>query len=121
MAPLPYRHGDWGVPQLAELAHPCAQGPRLQGRNNHIMGRDLLHQRADGSILATFISRHAAAVGEVLIVDPNRAPFHRRMAALGYGLTETMLVVAGVEEGLPWRGRLPHYRRDEVANTLVHD
>lgn len=121
MAPLPYRHGDWGAPQLAELAPLCAQGPRLQGRYELIMGSDVLYERDDGGVLATFILRHAAEVGEVLIVDPNRAnraPFHRRMAALGYGLTETMLVVAGAEGAPPWRGRLLHYQRGNVP-TLV--
>jgi hypothetical protein len=78
------------------------------------MGSDVLYERDDGGVLATFISRHAAEVGEVLIVDPNRAnraPFHRRMAALGYGLSETMLLVAGADGAPPWRGRLLHYQR----------
>jgi predicted nicotinamide N-methyase len=114
LAPLPYRHGDWGAPQLAELAPQCAQGPRLQGRFELIMGSDVLYERDDAGVLAGFIARHAAAVGEVLIVDPNRAnraPFHRRMAALGYALTETMLMVASADGAPPWRGRLLHYQR----------
>jgi predicted nicotinamide N-methyase len=124
MPPLPYRHGDWGAPQLAELAPHCAQGPRLQGRYELIMGSDVLYERDDGGVLAGFISRHAAEVGEVLIVDPNRAnraPFHRRMAVLGYELTQTMFVVAERDDAPAWRGRLLHYRRGVAPGSIDAD
>jgi predicted nicotinamide N-methyase len=114
MAPLPYRHGDWGAPQEADLDAQCAQGPRVMGRFELIMGSDVLYERDETGILPAFIARHAAAVGEVLIVDPNRAnrtPFHRRMAELGYELTETALLNAQVGAAPAWRGRLLHYRR----------
>lgn len=115
LAPLPYRHGDWAAPQEAELAPTCAQGPRLQGRYELIMGSDVLYERDDGGVLPAFIARHAAAVSEVLIVDPNRSnrsPFHRRMEALGYSLDDTPLQTAATAHTAGYRGRLLRYRRD---------
>jgi predicted nicotinamide N-methyase len=114
LPPLPYRHGDWAAEQEADLAPHCAQGPRLQGRFELIIGSDVLYERDDGGVLPQFIARHAAAVGEVLIVDPNRGnrtPFHRRMAELGYTLQETVLNVPLVAGVSAYRGRLLHYRR----------
>jgi predicted nicotinamide N-methyase len=113
MEPMRYRHGDWAAPQDAELAPSCDQGARLQGRYELIMGSDVLYERDEGGRLAGFIERHASAVGEVLIVDPNRgnrSPFHRRMDALGYDLDETVLH-GGPEVRTGYRGRLLHYRR----------
>ncbi|MEY2655816.1 MAG: hypothetical protein RLZZ524_2844 [Pseudomonadota bacterium] len=113
MAPMRYRHGDWAAVQDADLTPTCAQGSRLQGRFELIMGSDVLYERDDGGVLAAFIERHAAAAGEVLIVDPNRSnrsPFHRRMDAMGYDLDETVLN-GGAEVRAGYRGRLLHYRR----------
>ena len=113
MAPMRYRHGDWAAPQEADLDPQCAQGARLQGRYELIMGSDVLYERDEGGVLAAFIERHASATGEVLIVDPNRgnrSPFHRRMDALGYDLDETVLN-GGADVRAGYRGRLLHYRR----------
>lgn len=118
LPPLRYRHGDWAAPQQAELAPVCAQGPRLQGRFELIIGSDVLYERDDDGVLARFIDRHAAAVGEVLIVDPNRAnrtAFHRRMAQMGYALQETLLLAAASPQAAAYRGRLLHYRRRAAA------
>ena len=118
LPPLPYRHGDWGAPQEADLAPTCAQGPRLQGRYELIIGSDVLYERDDAGVLPQFIARHAAAVGEVLIVDPNRgnrSPFHRRMQAMGYTLQETRLLAPADAAGAIYRGRLLHYRRGLIA------
>lgn len=121
LPPLRYRHGDWAAPQEAELAPRCDQGPRLQGRFELIIGSDVLYERDDGGVLPRFIERHAAAASEVLIVDPNRGnrtPFHRRMAALGYTLEETVLQAPLTVRSAAYRGRLLHYRR-RVAPGLV--
>jgi predicted nicotinamide N-methyase len=121
LPPLPYRHGDWAAPQEAELEPVCAQGLRLQGRFELIIGSDVLYERDDDGVLARFISRHAAEVGEVLIVDPNRAnrsAFHRRMAQLGYELQETPLLEVATTTVAAYRGRLLHYRRGAAAQPL---
>lgn len=109
--PLPYCHGDWGVP-LAER-RATAHGARLEGVFDLILGSDVLYERDDAGQLPRFIAEHAARIGEVLIVDPdraNRAPFHRRMAGLGYQLHETRLRDP-LGPGGPYSGRLLHYRR----------
>lgn len=115
LPPLRYRHGDWAAPQTAELAPVCAQGPRLQGRYQLIMGSDVLYERDDAGVLPRFIERHAATHGEVLIVDPNRgnrAAFTRRMRSQGYEMDESLLSGPAPEAGAPaWRGRLLRYRR----------
>jgi len=115
LPPMRYRHGDWAAPQTAELAPTCAQGPRLQGRFDLIMGSDVLYERDDRGLLPGFIERHAAERGEVLIVDPNRgnrAAFTRRMRSQGYELDEALLTGPAVQAGGPiWRGRLLRYRR----------
>jgi hypothetical protein len=66
-------------------------------------------------ILPAVIAPHAAEVGEVLSVDPNRAnrtPFRRCMAELDYELTATTLLNAPIGAAPAWRGRLLHYRRE---------
>jgi DNA mismatch repair protein MutH len=79
------------------------------------MGSDVLYERDDSGVLPGFIERHAAAHGEVLIVDPNRgnrAAFTRRMRSQGYELDEALLTGPAVQAGGPiWRGRLLRYRR----------
>jgi predicted nicotinamide N-methyase len=115
LPPLRYRHGDWAAPQAAELAPVCAQGPRLQGRYDLIMGSDVLYERDEAGVLPRFIERHATERGEVLIVDPNRgnrAAFTRRMRTQGYRLDEVLLTGPALVEGGPlWRARLLRYRR----------
>jgi predicted nicotinamide N-methyase len=115
LPPLRYRHGDWAAPQTAELAPVCAQGPRLQGRYELIMGSDVLYERDEAGVLPSFIERHAAERGEVLIVDPNRgnrAAFTRRMRVQGYRLDEVLLTAPALVAGGPlWRARLLRYRR----------
>jgi predicted nicotinamide N-methyase len=115
LPPLRYRHGDWAAPQTAELAPVCAQGPRLQGRYDLIMGSDVLYERDEAGVLPGFIERHATERGEVLIVDPNRgnrAAFTRRMRTQGYRLDEVLLTGPALVEGGPlWRARLLRYRR----------
>ncbi len=115
LPPLRYRHGDWTAPQAAELAPVCAQGPRLQGRYDLIMGSDVLYERDEAGVLPSFIERHATERGEVLIVDPNRgnrAAFTRRMREQGYRLDELLLTGPALVAGGPlWRARLLRYRR----------
>jgi predicted nicotinamide N-methyase len=114
LPPLAYRHGDWATPQAADLAPAGDHGPLVQGRFELIIGSDVLYERDDGGVLPGFIARHAAEVGEVLIVDPNRgnrSAFNRRMAAQGYRLEDHPLLRLAHVAAPAYRGRLLHYRR----------
>lgn len=105
LAPMRYCHGDWAD------GGGAAQAPRVGGRFELIIGSDVLYERDDGGQLPRFIQRHAAAVGEVLIVDPgrgNRSAFTRRMGLMGYALDEIRLPALGPAVGA---ARLLRYRR----------
>lgn len=105
LPPLDYRHGDWAAPP----GGPPVQGEAIvAGRFGLIVGSDVLYERDDAGHLSAFLERHALPRAEVLIVDPNRgnrAAFHRRMVAAGFGLTESLL-----GEGAA-RARLLRYAR----------
>lgn len=104
LPPMRYCHGDWGsTPHLDD-----DQLPRVQGCFDLIIGSDVLYERDDGGALAAFISRHAQARSELIIIDPNRgnrAAFNRQMAVLGFTLEETFIEQGG------FRGRLLNFRR----------
>lgn len=77
-----------------------------------IIGSDVLYERDEKGILASFIERHANPACEVLIIDPNRGNrsyFHRHMAALGFILTETN--ADETHDGVMYRGRKLRYIR----------
>jgi predicted nicotinamide N-methyase len=104
---MPYRQGHWGRPHLPD------DTSAVQGEFDLIIGSDLLYERDDAGELADFIARHSGPAVEVMIVDPergNRAPFNRRMAALGFQREETRLDDPAPPAG-GYRGRLLHYRR----------
>lgn len=114
LAPLPYRHGDWAGGD-ADL--PAGTAERVSGAYDLVIGSDVLYERDDGGHLASFIERHVGAVAEVLIVDPdrgNRPAFTRRMNDRGYVLRETRLRTPEAD-GLPFKGRLLHYRRGDLG------
>ncbi len=124
---LPYCHGQWGPQEetdaLAEAhaGHPAVAGraPMVQGRFELIIGSDVLYERDQGGELPGFIARHATPSSEVLIVDPNRgnrSAFSKSMAALGYGLTETLLLDAPSSARGAYRGRLLHYQRSAALS-----
>ncbi|HEY8879247.1 MAG TPA: methyltransferase domain-containing protein [Roseateles sp.] len=108
LSPMRYCHGDWSEDAMA----PMDGAPRVQGRFDLIIGSDVLYERDDGGALAAFIDKHALPRCELLIVDPNRgnrAAFGRRLAALGFGFSETLL---SAEAGRPdYRGRLMRFVR----------
>ena len=104
LAELPYRHGPWTASD-----HVPSGETALSGRFQLLFASDVLYERDDSGRLAGFIGRHAAPQSEVWIIDPNRGnrpPFHRRMAALGYGLSEEPIAVDA------YRGRWLVYRRE---------
>ncbi|MBY0467246.1 MAG: hypothetical protein K2W33_20085, partial [Burkholderiales bacterium] len=141
LAPMKYRHGLWGTVDAdashatatgTDAAHatqpiaprPAATSNELSARNDGsvavsgqfdlIMGSDILYERDDTGGLAQFIEAHAAASAEVWIVDPNRGnrpAFNRRMAHMGFALTEVRLDhVANPTQGA-YKGRLLTYLR----------
>jgi predicted nicotinamide N-methyase len=111
LPPLPYVCGNWN--DLVDT--------RLQGPFDLIIGSDVLYERDESGVLARFISHHASATSEVLIVDPNRGnrgPFHRNMRALGYELEETQ--INSRPEILPaYKGRMLSYRRQGTAKSAM--
>jgi SAM-dependent methyltransferase len=103
---LKYLTGNWG-----------RANPGL-GAFDLIIGSDVLYERDQPAQLALFIQLHAAPRAEVLIIDPNRGnrgAFHRAMAGIGFGLTETVLD-APLEDGSPYRGRLLRYLRKDMGH-----
>jgi predicted nicotinamide N-methyase len=116
---MAYRHGHWGDGgSRSPLDASGTERERVEGRYDLIIGSDLLYERDARGDLAGFIDRHAHAVAEVWIVDPdrgNRPAFNRRMAGLGFlGREERLDRVAslGVEA---YKGRLLVYRREAVG------
>ena len=139
LPPLKYRHGLWGVvngssidinalaqpalstlstlstlPTVASTAPSNDGSVNVSGRFELIMGSDVLYERDDEGGLAHFIETHAAPVAEVWIVDPhrgNRPAFNRRMALLGFALTEQPLNRLATSVQTAYRGRLLAYAR----------
>ena len=108
LAPMRYCHGDWSADAVAA----AGGAPQVRGRFDLIIGSDVLYERDDGGALAAFVDKHALARCELLIVDPNRgnrSAFGKRMAALGFEFSETLL---SAEAGRPdYRGRLMRFAR----------
>lgn len=110
LPPLTYRHGDWTADpdKVIHDLHPV-----VRGRFDVIMGSDVLYERDEAGDLPRFIERHAMPHAEVVIVDPNRsnrAPFIRRMAVLGFAVTELPLFEPQ-DNGVPYKGRLLTFSR----------
>ncbi len=140
LAPMKYRHGLWG-----EVAHPAppadgsphlpASAPGVQavedsghtandgsvdvsGRFDLIMGSDVLYERDDSGGLARFIEDHTQPSAEVWIVDPhrgNRPAFNRRMADLGFDLSEQRLDRLATPLHTAYRGRMLTYTRSTAS------
>ncbi len=113
LPPMKYRHGHWADSTL-DTAPVGAQDQRLvEGRFDLIIGSDILYERDDDSTLAGFIGRHGAPLGQVWVVDPNRGnrvAFTRRMAGMGYVLTESRLDRPATALAAAYKGRLLQYQ-----------
>ena len=110
LAPLPYRHGQWGA--AVEL-EDSGDSP-LQGQFDVVMGSDLLYERDADGALAQFIALHTAPGGEVWITDPdrgNRNAFTRCMARHGFTLQEERLQTAASAGIAAYKGRMLVYTR----------
>lgn len=120
---MKYRHGHWGdlAIRIAGLSTPTIhQTPpndgsvAVSGTFDLIVGSDVLYERDDTGGLANFIQTHSAPQCEVWIVDPhrgNRPAFNRRMAQLGFLLTELVLNRVATPLRAAYRGRLLTYIR----------
>jgi predicted nicotinamide N-methyase len=123
MAPLEYRHGDWGADNAestgaAKRPAPHLPAPRVRGLFSLLIGSDLLYERDERAGLAGFIHRHAEGTSEVWIVDPdrgNRSAFNREMTKNGFAVREERLdrAAAGAREA--YKGRLLVYNRVPMA------
>jgi predicted nicotinamide N-methyase len=101
LPPLPYRTGDW-----------AAHDDNL-GRFDLFVASDVLYDRGQPQMLSDFIARHANAVAEVLVVDPdrgNRSAFNQRMAALGFSASALSVRLLPEGEGV-YKGRVLRYLR----------
>lgn len=111
-----FLHANLLLNRLANLKYHTGNWQRTNpglGEFDLIIGSDVLYERNQPAQVAAFIELHAAPQAEVLIVDPNRGnrmAFHRGMALLGFALTETLLDTP-LADGMPYSGRLLHYRR----------
>ncbi len=141
LAPMKYRHGLWG--EVAHPASPADGGPHLpasapgvkavedsghaandgsvdvSGRFDLIMGSDVLYERDDSGGLARLIEDHTQPSAEVWIVDPhrgNRPAFNRRMADLGFDLSEQRLDRLATPLQTAYRGRMLTYTRTAAAH-----
>ena len=117
LGPLRYRHGDWGATPRADAAAAVPRC-RVAGHYDLIICSDLLYERDADAGLASFIGMHAAADGEVRIVDPdrgNRAVFNRQMADQGFRGSEQRLDRLATAGAAAYKGRLLSYRRHDGA------
>jgi len=114
MAPIKYRHGQWG--HLQDICVSDTGAPLLSARYDLILGSDLLYDRDAPAQLAEFINDHAAEQAEVWIIDPERGhrpAFTRNMAAYGFDLVEQTRIetAAAHTGGEAYKGRLLRYER----------
>ncbi|MBS1130888.1 MAG: hypothetical protein H6R16_1890 [Proteobacteria bacterium] len=105
LGPMTYADGNWG-----------RDNPEL-GLFDLIIGSDVLYERDQPLMLASFIDRHSALGGEVLIVDPNRGnrpAFRRAMAGFGYLYGESKADCT-FADGEAYRGSFLHFHRGLVS------
>lgn len=111
LPPLPYRHGHWQT--FARAANRSDDAQALSGRFDLVIASDVLYERDDAGMLASYIARHVEPGGEVWIVDPdrgNRPMFNRHMVRHGFTAREDRLDTAGTATSAAYRGRLMSYR-----------
>ena len=122
LLPMKYGHADWEQPEPAPIAAGTGEADSVRGRFQLIIASDVLYERDVDGALAGFIDRHAAAHGEVWIVDPdrgNRPAFNRFMAAAGFDLSELRLDSVATPHAPAYKGRLLTYRRGALTNPTL--
>lgn len=114
LLPMKYRHGHWGSGDSTSTPGIVTKDGSVSGEYDLIIGSDLLYDRDASIALAEFIARHAAADGEVWIIDPdrgNRPAFNRHMASLRFDRREERLNTPASASTEAYKGRLLIYRR----------
>jgi predicted nicotinamide N-methyase len=92
------------------------------GEFDLIIGSDLLYERGQAELLASFVDLHARPDCEVILVDPGRgqlARFGRLMEAHGYA--DVQHKPSRVVEGEPSRGQTHSYVRGNVETSAPPD
>jgi predicted nicotinamide N-methyase len=109
LAPIKYRHAQWGAQPLAQPLHQADPDLPLLGLFDLIIASDVLYERDESGHLANYIHQHAACAAEVWIVDPdrgNRSMFCKHMATLGYSQREENLSHAATPDIAAYKGRV---------------
>jgi predicted nicotinamide N-methyase len=122
LSPMKYVHADWEQPEPPPVAPAAGDADSVRGRFQLIIASDVLYERDVTGALAGFIDRHAAAHGEVWIVDPdrgNRPAFNRLMQAAGFNLSELRLDSVASPHAPAYKGRLLTYRRGALINPKL--
>ena len=124
LAPMKYRHGPWGDPELPPGREVASALCAIQAQYDLLIGSDLLYERDATASLAAFIARHSAPAAEVWIIDPdrgNRPAFNRQMAAQGFLMREERLNRPASVSAAACKGRLLVYRRTAAVLTFESD
>jgi predicted nicotinamide N-methyase len=119
LAPIKYRHAQWGALPLALPLQQADPDLPLTGRFDLIIASDVLYERDEAGHLANYINHHAAPTAEVWIVDPNRgnrAAFCKHMTSLGYSQREENLSHGATADVAAYKGRVLVFWR-AVAGT----
>jgi predicted nicotinamide N-methyase len=121
LAPIKYRHAQWGALPLALPLHQANPDLPLTGRFDLIIASDVLYERDEAGHLASYINHHAAPAAEVWIVDPNRGnrtSFCKHMATLGYSQREENLSHAATPDVAAYKGRVLVFLKGSSGSEL---
>lgn len=101
LPPIKFETGNW------EVENP------LLGEYDLIIGSDILYEPAHSTNVSSFIDKHTAIDGDVIIVDPNRgnrAVFTKKMIQLGYTHHYENFNLQSTADA-SCKGRILHYHR----------
>lgn len=109
-----------GLPPIKFQTAPWA-GPNPDlGRFDLIIGSDLLYERGQPALLASFLTHHTESASQVILTDPGRSlcgQFNTKMTAEGYTKHERRLHLASPSSE-PSRGRFMSFVR--AATTVIN-
>jgi predicted nicotinamide N-methyase len=114
-----YQHGAWTDASTTNTTSPHQlQGEPWTGvvhsRYDLLIGSDVLYDRDASVALAGFITRHAAPVAQVWIIDPNRGnrpAFSARLRHAGFVLHDEHVAHLAVGDVAAYKGHMLTYAR----------